>query len=240
MVLVATVAFFVYQKSLPSEREVTLEQEKSALPDVVSQSPESKSPTLENQPLPEEYNLDVPFTSQTPLGNWDEVHEETCEEAAILMVERYYSGKSIESADEADRKLLNIVAWQNDNFGYFKSTTAQETVKMMKEIYGIAGEMVENPSIEQIKRSVFENKLVIVPAAGRELGNPFYTQPGPLYHMLVIKGYTKTQFITNDPGTRRGANYPYDFDTLLDANHDWNGGDVANGARVMIVVKEDS
>lgn len=238
--LVATAAFFVYQKSSPSEQEVALEQEKSALPGAVSQPLESKSPTPESQPLPGEYNLDVPFTSQAPHGNWDEVHEETCEEASILMVERYYNEKSIESADDADGEMLEMVDWQNENFGYFESTTAAQTLQMMREFTHLDGEIIENPTIEQIKRYIFENKLVIAPLAGRELGNPFYTQPGPLYHMFVIRGYTSTEFITNDPGTRHGENYPYDFKTILDANHDWNGGDVANGARVMIVVKEDS
>lgn len=54
--------------------------------------------------------------------------------------------------------------------------------------------------------------------------------------MLLLKGYTPTQFITNDAGTKRGANYPYDFQTVLNANHDWNGGDVEHGAKKIIVV----
>ena len=62
---------------------------------------------------------------------------------------------------------------------------------------------------------------------------------GPLYHMLVVKGYTKDgTIITNDPGTRRGADFLYDPDALFNAVHDWNGGNVNEGAKVMVVVEE--
>ncbi|MFH1089245.1 MAG: hypothetical protein V1716_02365, partial [Candidatus Uhrbacteria bacterium] len=42
--------------------------------------------------LPKEFNLAVPFTSQAPLSVWDLVHEDTCEEAAIYMIHRFYTG----------------------------------------------------------------------------------------------------------------------------------------------------
>lgn len=186
--------------------------------------------------LPEEHNLDVPFISQAPHANWDFTHEEACEEAAILMANRYFKGIGFGGADEAERALQEIIVWEKDNLGFFESTTAEETARVAREMLGLKAEMIENPSVDQIKRYIFENKLVIVPAAGRDLGNPFFKQPGPLYHMLVIRGYTKTQFITNDPGTRRGENYPYDFETVLSANHDWNGGDVSGGEKVVVAV----
>jgi hypothetical protein len=46
---------------------------------------------------------------------------------------------------------------------------------------------------------------------GRELKNPNFKAPGPVTHMVLVKGYDyKTkEFITNDPGTRRGENYRY-------------------------------
>jgi len=96
--------------------------------------------------------------------------------------------------------------------------------------------VIDIPSVNDIKEIIASGKLVIVPAAGRELGNPFYRSPGPLYHMLLIKGYTQNRFITNDAGTKRGENYPYDFDTVTNANHDWNGGNVEAGAKKIIIV----
>ena len=54
--------------------------------------------------------------------------------------------------------------------------------------------------------------------------------------MLVVRGYTDDKFITNDVGTRKGENYQYDYDVLMNSIHDWNDGDVDNGQRVVIVV----
>ncbi|KKR45570.1 MAG: hypothetical protein UT82_C0026G0013, partial [Parcubacteria group bacterium GW2011_GWB1_40_14] len=93
-------------------------------------------------------------------------------------------------------------------------------------------------TVDTIKRELAAGNPIIVPAAGRELGNPYFTSPGPLYHMLVIRGYTSDdKFITNDPGTRRGEEYTYKFDILMNAIHDWNGGDVINGKKVIIVLE---
>jgi len=77
------------------------------------------------------------------------------------------------------------------------------------------------------------------------LNNPNFKQPGPIYHMLVIKGYNSWEFITNDPGTRKGNSFKYPYSTLINAVHDWNhdlavGGmteaEMAQGAKVMIAV----
>ncbi len=56
--------------------------------------------------------------------------------------------------------------------------------------------------------------------------------------MLVIKGYTADgKFITNDPGTRRGADFLYSAATLLNANHDWRAdGKVDRGRKVVLIV----
>ena len=116
--------------------------------------------------------------------------------------------------------------------------STQDILPILKEFYKYPKvKIVANPSITDIKTALSQSKAVIVPAAGRKLGNPYYTQPGPLYHMLVIKGYTKDgRFITNDPGTRRGADFIYDPAVLWNAIRDWNGGDVDTGKKVMIVV----
>ncbi len=40
--------------------------------------------------------------------------------------------------------------------------------------------------------------------------------------MLLIKGYTQNDLITNDSGTKRGLNYSYDFKTIYNAAADWD------------------
>ena len=38
-------------------------------------------------------NLEVPFTSQAPYAIWDELHNEACEEAALITVNHYLKGE---------------------------------------------------------------------------------------------------------------------------------------------------
>ena len=183
-------------------------------------------------------NLAVPFTPQAPYGNWDDPYAEFCEEASVLMAISYIMGSSIPNLDFADQNMLKIKSFEEARFGYYKDTTAEETAVILREYYKYEKvKVVYDPSVDIIKKSLSEKKVIIVPAAGRMLGNPYFTQPGPLYHMLVIKGYTKDgNFITNDPGTRRGADFIYAPNVLMNAIHDWNDGDVQNGRRVIIIV----
>lgn len=214
----------------------------SAPPSLVPDSNANVSVTSDiplEQSLPAEMNLDVPYTVQAPHANWDADHGEFCEEASVLMVARYFLDQSIPDADNAEAALQDIKQWEVDNLGFHKDTTAEETTRILKEKFGLKDvSTIVNPTVANIKAEVAAGNPVIIPAAGRLLGNPFYRQPGPLYHMLVVKGYTKDgRFITNDPGTKRGADYVYDAKVLMNAIHDWNDGDVANGQDIIIVVR---
>lgn len=188
---------------------------------------------------PQSVNLDIPFVSQAPHKIWDADHEDFCEEAAALMAASYVRGdKTVTDIDVAEAALQRAKTWQMTAFGYFESTTAAETARMLREHFGISAvSVVSNPTEQQLVTWLAAGRAVIVPSAGRMLGNPNFKGLGPLYHMLVLKGYTPDgKFITNDPGTRKGADYLYDRSVIMDAMHDWNGGDVNNGAKVVIVV----
>jgi len=186
--------------------------------------------------IPVEFLLDVPFTSQAPKANWDAIHEDACEEASALTVDFYYKGKTF-TPDIADEEILKLVDFEKTYLGFFESTTAAETARVIRAYFGYTHvDVIDNPSVEQIKQFIAEGHPVIVPAQGRLLSNPNFTAPGPIYHMFVIRGYTADQFITNDVGTRKGENYRYDIDVVMNAMHDWNGGDVDNGAKRIIVI----
>jgi uncharacterized protein YvpB len=175
---------------------------------------------------------------QAPTQNWDEIHNEACEEASAIMLAAYYKNESEITTEEAEARIMDAITFESETYGYHLDTTAAETAQTLREHFGVANAQVINPtSIEDIKSLLAAGHPVIIPAYGRALGNPFFRGEGPLYHMLVIKGYTGKHFITNDPGTRRGADYTYDFDVLWNAIHDWNGGDVPNGAKIMIAVE---
>ena len=239
-ILVLGGVFLIFYKD--ADRNVIKDPIPSA--QVYPSSPLPKvSPSLSILPttnylLPSELNLAVPFTVQAPNANWDEIHQEFCEEASVLMAASYIKGWTIDTPEIADQKMFEIKFFEEKKFGYYKDTTAEETAVILREFYGIERvEVIYEPAETYIKKALSGKKIVLVPAAGRQLGNPYFRQPGPLYHMLVIKGYTKEgNFITNDPGTRHGADFIYTPDVIMNANHDWNNGDVNNGMKVIIVV----
>lgn len=189
--------------------------------------------------LPAETNLAIPFTSQAPFGTWGLPYKEFCEEASVLMVMRYRRHQIIATADDAAAGLEEIRLFEEAEFGSYADTTAQETAAIITKHFNYPHvRLVENPTVQDIKHALAAGQPVIAPAAGRALHNPFFTPPGPLYHMLVIKGYTnKNQFITNDPGTRRGADFVYDADVIMNALHNWpDNGNIEQGRAVVLIV----
>lgn len=199
--------------------------------------PPAPPPASRQEAIPASYNLDVPWMVQAPFADWTGSYEDACEEASALMVHYYYTKQRFETQEEMKEELDKAFAWEDRRLGYNLDTTAEETAIMLREYFGWDRvELVEDPTAEQIKRHIAAGRPVIVPAYGKALLNPNFRNGGPDYHMLVIKGYTATDFVTNDPGTRRGADYVYPIARLMDAIHDWNGGDVLGGRRVMIVV----
>jgi hypothetical protein len=181
--------------------------------------------------------LNVTFTSQAPLSVWDELHEEACEEASMIMVESYVKKLALDK-DIAEQKIQEQVKWQTEH-GYDIDINIRQAQDILKTYYKVENtEVINNPTLDDMKKRLSEGKVIIIPAAGRQLGNPYYTPPGPEYHMLVIIGYDDAQkeFITNDPGTRRGAGYRFNYDVLMNAIHDWNNGDVENGGKVVLAV----
>ncbi|MFA6098735.1 MAG: C39 family peptidase [Patescibacteria group bacterium] len=186
--------------------------------------------------IPAEFNLTVPFTTQSPFAEWNEQDEESCEEAASLIVHFYWQHKTF-TKDIAKEELQKIVDYENETLGFYKDTTAEQTAEVIRGLWGYKKvEVKYGITIEDIKTELAQGRPVILPTAGRMLGNPNFKSPGPLYHMIVVRGWTKEMIITNDPGTRKGEQYQYSPDVLYNAIHDWNSGDVDNGQKAMIVV----
>ncbi|HPN96558.1 MAG TPA: VanZ family protein [Candidatus Moranbacteria bacterium] len=189
--------------------------------------------------LPLKIKINVPFTTQAPFANWDEYHEESCEEASIIMIKYYLDGKSL-NKEIAEKEIQSMIKFQIKNYGDYKDTSAKESEKLAKDFYGIANlKVVYDFKKEDIKKYLAQKKPIIVPAAGRLLGNPNFTPPGPLYHNLVLVGYEGDMIITNDPGTRKGEGYRYDIDTFYEAIHDFPGNpvNIEKGRKAMIVLE---
>ncbi len=189
--------------------------------------------------IPEFVNLGIPFICQAPYSIWDELHNHACEEAAIIMVYYYLTEKDL-SREIGEKEILNMVDWQIKNWGKIFDLNAEQIVQLFKNYFNYENiELVYDFAVEDIKKELARGNPIIVPAAGRTLRNPYFTPPGPLYHILVVKGYDgeKSEFIVNDPGIGRGADFRYNYQVLENAIHDFNNGDVLNGRKVMIVVK---
>lgn len=194
------------------------------------------SSTSKNAIPPTSFNLNVPFTSQAPFADWDATFKEACEEASALMIHYYYQNKELTPQTATD-EILKMVDWQVTNWGGHYDLTASQTAALIKEYLGYKKvEIIDNPTIDEIKSYLADNLPVIVPAAGRLLGNPHFRQPGPIYHMLVIKGYTGDEFITNDPGTKYGHDYLYNYDVILNSLHDWNSYDILKGEKKIMII----
>ncbi len=211
--------------------------------------PDSVLPTPSGDPLtwegalPTETNLAVPFLLQAPHQNWDQPFEDACEEASLIMVDAFYRGRTASyGADEGAEAILEVVAFEDTTYGYNKDTDTQDVVNTAREHFGYETVLVRPlTSPEDMKRVLANGYPIIVPAYGKALGNPNFRNGGPEYHMLVVKGYTKDgKWITNDPGTRRGADYVYSNDVLMNAIHSFNKQDMRKGAQEFIVVLPNS
>lgn len=187
--------------------------------------------------LPARMNLAVPFTSQAPEKNWDQPWQDACEEAALLMLDAYEKGYGLNTQSAKDA-MLRMVAWEEAR-GWGRSITLEQMKDMAAEYAHLKGNIriVENPTIDDIKQFIAEGKPVLAVADGKALPNPHFKNGGPVYHALIIRGYTEDSFITNDPGTQFGENFVYRYNDLLNAIRDWNDGDVKKGRRVIMVVE---
>lgn len=208
----------------------------------------------EEKILPKTIQHQVPFYVQSPFALWDDLHNEACEEASLLMAESWLKDEIL-SREELDQKIKEAVAWQEEIWGGHFDLSAKRTVELAQRHFGLEKIYYTSlSSISEIRKQLSEGNLVILPTAGRILNNPYYTSPGPVYHMLVATGYNSKGIVTNDPGTRRGESFLYPEDRLWLSIHDWpfaleeghpnlSKDEKAKiveeqGAKIMIVVKK--
>lgn len=202
----------------------------------VKTSPTNSAPSPSPLVVLNDINLAVPFAPQAPLANWDQPYQDACEEATVIMVERYLRGASL-TLGEMDAEILRMVDFQNKNYGFYRDTNVAETVRLAQAFYPqLSARARYDVTAEHIRAELSQGHPVVVLVDGRRLGNPFYTAPGPERHTLVIKGVKGDKFITNDPGTKRGADYMYPIPTVMNALEDYHGNTPGTHKRAMIVI----
>ncbi len=229
-ILLIIVAFYFYpnkdtkiisKQAVTNTQTTSISKNNPEKNEVKNTSDQSETTKITNT-IPKTFlNSKVPFALQAPSANWDIIHEEACEETAIVIVKEYYSGnyKDLDS-NQNEQKIQEIISWERGNFGYFEDTNIEKNQEILMKMFNIKSEVIENPQINDIKQSLIDNKLILVPSAGRLLRNPYFTGAGPIFHMVVIVGWDENNFIVHDVGTKRGKEYKYPFEILLNANHD--------------------
>lgn len=199
--------------------EELLEQMPTVENEVTQMQIEENIPTSKDE-IPNEINLDVTFFPQAPDWNWELPWKEACEESSVVQAYYYAIGEPLDK-ETFKKEVLEIVEKQKELFGKYIDTSIEETAIFLEEYYGYTDyKIIDNPTIEEMKYELAQWHPIIAPFAWKELGNWFFTNWGPRYHMLVIVGYNEEFFLTNDVGTSRWENFAYTYETIMNSMHD--------------------
>ena len=154
---------------------------------------------------------DVPYFSQ--LDNKFEPYT-ACNVTSLAMC-LWYSGIRGRGSQRQLEDELYIRAVDN---GWNRFTTLG--LKGLAESFnGIQDELTEKGTLKDIREAIDEEKLCII--------HGFFTAPG---HIMVIKGYTDSGFIVNDP---YGEWYPWRYDKNEPRGNNKKGEDLEYSKRAI-------
>ena len=203
------------------------------------------SGTPSDQPpvnLPVAVSLPVPFTPQAPLGNWAD-RQHTCEEASLVMVDRYLHGDhsgTLIDAHTADSAINQVTTWKPA-----QDLTTQQVGEVAQKYMGWAYKVLDSSRIN-MKDQLALGRPLIFGVRTHGLGNAnypgyrdHYEQTGwSVSHYLVVTGYDQSDtYILNDPGLTRGHGYHITYDQLMHAVDDLDQAYPSlNMGRVFVVL----
>jgi hypothetical protein len=211
-------------------------------PDLVPISLDAAAPDVVPVNLPTAVILPVPFTSQAPLNNWAD-RQHTCEEATLLMVDRYlrgdHSGALIDPRT-ADAAINQITGWKPA-----VDLTSQQVGEVAQRYMGYAYKILPADRLN-MKQQLALGRPLMVGVRTHGLGNPNYPgyrthfeQAGySVSHFLAVVGYNQSdQYILNDPGLTKGHGYVISYDQLMHAIDDLDQAYPSlNSGRVFIAL----
>src|ERR1700730_4207050 len=206
--------------------------------DNVSATPSDQPPVN----LPAAVILPVPFTSQAPLNNWAD-RQHTCEEASLVMVDRYlrgdHSGALIDPRT-ADNAINQITAWKPA-----VDLTSQQVGEVAQKNLGWAYKLLPSDRLN-MKQQLALGRPLIFGVRTHGLGNANYPgyhthfeQPGwSVSHYIVVVGYDQADtYILNDPGLTKGHGYHISYDQLMHAVDDLDQAYPSlNSGRIFVVL----
>lgn len=193
---------------------------------------------------PDKHLIKTTFIPQAPEKNWDQPWQDACEEAALLTVHYYLQEISPdEQIIKAD--VIKMIEFENEqSFNYDVNLAQMELIA--QKYLGYNTKIIDNPTVEDIKKYLSQDIPVIIPASGKILyqENKHFKSGGPYYHNLTVLGYDDNQnkFIVHDVGTQFGAYFKYSYSLLIESIHDFpktnNKLDINSGdKKVLILLK---
>jgi len=190
------------------------------------------------------FSLPVPFSSQAPLAQWSDLRQEDgCEEAAAAMAMAWVNSEKLKTKTSWRNEIVAISDFEQKQFGEYRDISVTDIKAwIFKDYFNYDQVAVKTiKSAADILAEIKKGNVVLAPMNGRALKNPYFTAPGPERHMILIKGYdyAAKQFITNDPGTRRGENYRYPAKTVFNAIRAYSTGSkepfLKNSKQILVV-----
>ncbi|MEK7649048.1 MAG: C39 family peptidase [Patescibacteria group bacterium] len=171
----------------------------------------------------------VPFTSQAPLGEWKDARlQNGCEEASVIMALTWVQNEKL-TRSAAQKEIIALSDFQKKKYGSFVDTSPHDTeVRLIRGYYTYSATQTKLiKTIGDLIHELARDAILLIQVDGRILKNPYYTGQGPEHHMLVVVGYDQAtkEFITNDPGTKRGEHFRYPEKRFFKAINDYPTGD---------------
>ena len=185
--------------------------------------------------------LKISFTSQSPFGDWSQPWQDACEESSLVMVDSFYHDRELNN-DIAEQAILNVLKMKEKYYGVSLDENAEQIAGMINNFFSWEARVVENATLEQMKKELDEGRPIILPTDGKQLNNPNFLNGGPDYHVIVLSGYNekKKVFISQDPGTQKGHNYEYSYQTIMSAMHDFlPNNQTKNAKRLAVFTNKD-
>ncbi|MFA6185036.1 MAG: C39 family peptidase [Candidatus Shapirobacteria bacterium] len=241
---------FLFPKKLTKENiENKINQTVEKVEQTTTEVKASLSQSKADQPLTEreinKYLIKAAFVQQAPEKNWDQPWQDACEEASLVTVDYFYKNiKSITPTENRDA-ILKMIEFENQQ-GFTHDINIEQMNLVAQKYLGYQTKIIENPTIEDLKKYLVQNIPIIVTANGKTLyqENKHFNSGGPYYHSLVILGYDndKQKFIVHDVGTKAGAYFKYSYNLLMESIHDFPSSnkkeDINSGPkRVLILLK---
>lgn len=229
VLVVAAVIWLPKSETSTSEVSESLSSTEVEVVDEIEASPlDVITEALVSDEDPVKYTIEeVPYIPETPDGVWEGPWKNGCEEASIAMVEFYYTDNTDASVDEIKTFMMRLFDIEDELWGQNANSDAHQTAELINGYTSFSAEIVDNPTIEDIKAELLANRPVISLNNGFILDNPRipFLATGSGYHMMVIVGYDDVtdRFVVHDDGDlEKGEFLKYGYDHFMSTLHDYN------------------